>query len=130
FQIMKAGERAQSIVEQILAFSRRRERQHRPLRVGPAVAEALELLRTSLPSTVTLQTSIAVGGAAVRGDPTELQQIVMNLCTNAAHAMNGRGTIDVALDTVAVARDRLVSHGSLAAGPYVRLRVRDSGHGM
>ena len=64
------------------------------------------------------------------GEPGRLQQVVMNLCTNAAQAMAGKGVIDVALDLVALDAERTLSHGALAAGRYVRLTVRDSGHGM
>jgi CheY-like chemotaxis protein len=66
----------------------------------------------------------------VRGDATQLQQVVMNLCTNAAHAMDGHGTIDVGLDVVTFAQEQPLSHGILAPGRYVRLAVADRGHGM
>jgi signal transduction histidine kinase len=129
-QITTAAERAQGVVDQVLAFSRRRERRYRTLAVQPVVAEAVELLRASLPATVTLSVRFDAGGAAVSGDPTEVQQVVMNLCTNAAHAMDERGTLEVALDTVAIPEGRAVTHGELAAGAYVRLAVRDTGRGM
>ena len=66
----------------------------------------------------------------LRGDPTELQQVVMNLCANAAQAMDGRGVLRVGLDTISPRRTLGLSHGSLPAGRYVRLKVRDSGHGI
>jgi CheY-like chemotaxis protein len=68
--------------------------------------------------------------AVVMGDPTELQQVVMNLCTNAAQAMDGRGVLRIDLDTIATRQAFRLSHGSLPAGRYVRLTVRDSGHGI
>jgi signal transduction histidine kinase len=129
-QIAIAAERGKHVVDQVLAFSRRRERELRALRVEPVVAEAIQLLRTSLPATVTLEARLAAGAAAVRGDVAEVQQVVMNLCSNAVHAMDGRGTLDIGLDKVTVARDRGVTQGVLPAGDYVRLAVRDSGHGM
>jgi CheY-like chemotaxis protein len=64
------------------------------------------------------------------GDPTELQQVVMNLCTNAAQAMDGRGVLRIGLDTIAPRRALRLSHGSLPAGRYIRLKVRDSGNGI
>jgi signal transduction histidine kinase/CheY-like chemotaxis protein len=129
-QIMKAGQRAQRVVEQVLTFGRRRERQYRPMRAEPAVADAIDFIRASLPATVAVRTRLQSGDAAIMGDPTELQQVVMNLGANSAHALDGRGTIEVELDTIE-ADDRLtLSHGDLAAGHYVRLAVTDTGHGI
>ena len=129
-QIATAAERAHRIVDQVLAFSRRRERDLRTLPVQPVVAEAVQLISTSLPATVVLRTRFEAGESAVRGDAAEVQQVVMNLCTNAVHAMEGRGTLEVALDVVTVPHDRGVSQGTLAAGMYARLAVRDTGRGM
>ncbi|ORE90343.1 two-component system VirA-like sensor kinase [Aurantimonas sp. 22II-16-19i] len=129
-QIVRAGMRAQSITDQILAFSRRRDNRYRPMRTVPAVSEALELVRASLPGTITIQTRFADGEGVILGDPAELQQVVMNLCANAAHAMDREGVVELAVDEVAVARDRELSHGRLKPGRYVRLAVRDRGHGM
>jgi signal transduction histidine kinase len=129
-QIMKAGERAQDVVEQVLAFGRRRERQRRPIRVQPVVAEAIDLIRASFPSTLSVRTRLEAGHASMMGDPTELQQVVMNLGTNAAQAMNGRGVLTLALDTVDSGDAMTLSHGGLPAGRYVRLLVRDTGCGI
>jgi len=129
-QVMTAGGRAQAIIDQALAFGRRSERQHGPVCVEAIVAEAVELLRGSLPATVTLRPRLAAPGATVRGDPTQLQQVIINLTTNAAQAMDGRGTVEIALDTVDLARQRATSHGNLPAGRYVCLAVTDTGEGM
>jgi CheY-like chemotaxis protein len=79
---------------------------------------------------LTLRTALRAADARVRGDLTQLQQVLMNLCTNAAQAMDGRGTIDVELDTIEVPADLPLSHGNLAAGRFVRLSVSDTGRGM
>jgi len=129
-QIMKAGERAQDIVEQILAFGRRQDREHRPLAAEAVVAEAVNLVRVSLPSTVSLRVRMKAQGSMIMGDATELQQIVMNLCTNAAQAMEGHGMLRIVLDTVAARQTLHLSHGSLSKGRYVRVLVQDSGHGI
>jgi signal transduction histidine kinase len=129
-QVMKAGERAKGVVDQILAFSRRGERPRRPVRVQAVVEEAVDLLRASLPATITLRLRLEAEEAVVRGNPSQLQQVVVNLCTNAAQAMDGRGVLEIALGTVALARGATLSHGTLPAGRYVRLTVRDTGHGM
>jgi signal transduction histidine kinase/ActR/RegA family two-component response regulator len=129
-RIMIAGERAKAVIDQILTFSRRSERRVKAVLAAPAVAQAVELLRASLPATVAIETRLKAGGAAVMADPTELQQVVMNLSTNGAHAMQNRGTLRVALDTVEADDALPLSHGSLPAGRYVRLAVTDSGAGM
>jgi signal transduction histidine kinase/ActR/RegA family two-component response regulator len=129
-QVMTAGRRAQAIIDQVLAFGRRSERRHHPVRVQPIVSDALDLLRPSLPGTITLRPQLDAQGATVRGDPTRLQQVLINLATNAAQAMQGGGTIDIALDIVDLARERAISHGGLPAGRYARLAVSDTGEGM
>ncbi|MER9559345.1 two-component system VirA-like sensor kinase [Mesorhizobium sp. M0323] len=129
-QIMQAGRRAQDVTEQILAFGRRHERQHHALRAEAVVAEAVDLLRASFPATLSVQTRLAAADAAMMGDPTELQQVVMNLGTNAAQAMNNRGALEIGLDTTEFVEARMLSHGNLPAGRYLRLAVRDTGSGM
>jgi signal transduction histidine kinase/ActR/RegA family two-component response regulator len=129
-QVMTAGQRGKGVVDQILAFSRRGGHEHRPLRVQPVVEETLDLLRASLPSTIAIRTTLQADDATVLGDPTQLQQVVLNLAANAAQAMDGQGTLEVALDLVRLESDRALSHGALAAGRYLRLEVSDAGHGM
>jgi signal transduction histidine kinase/ActR/RegA family two-component response regulator len=128
-QVVKAGERAQEVVEQILAFGRRGGREHRPLRIEPIVEEAVALIRASLPA-LSLRTRFMAGDASMMGDPTELQQVVMNLSTNASHAMDDHGVLALELDTIELDAPLTLSHGSLPTGRYIRLVVRDTGHGM
>ena len=134
-EVKKAGERARDIVDRILAFSRRTEQRLRPLRMRPLLEETAGLLRASLPATIDLRLRLPDEDAPDRdaivlGEPGRLQQVVMNLCTNAAQAMAGHGIIDLALDLVALDTEQELSHGALPAGRYVRLTVRDRGHGM
>jgi CheY-like chemotaxis protein len=90
----------------------------------------VQLLRASLPKTIAIETRLDASGAAVIADPTELQQVVMNLCTNGAHAMKNHGTLHVDLDTMNFPEALALSHGHVAAGRHVRLAVRDTGSGM
>jgi len=130
-QVMLAGERARGLVDQILVFSRSGDgRERLPVCARAVIEEAVTLLRASLPATTALRLHLEAGDATVLGDAGRLQQVVINLCTNAAHAMEGRGVVEIALDTVETARDRVLSHGTLAPGRYVRLIVSDSGRGM
>ncbi len=140
-QIQKAGLRARHLVQQILAFSRNQPQQlvHQPLQ--PVVEEALSLLRATLPALVTLEAEITPTPLHAMADATQVQQVLMNLCTNAWHAMGERpGRIVVGLDEVRVpdaadradgaARAGFPGIDGLAPGRWARLWVRDFGCGI
>ena len=129
-QIMTAGARAQGVIDQILAFSRRSVHKRQPIRAQAVIAEAIEFIRASLPATVAVETHLDAEGATIMSSPTELQLVVMNLCTNAAQAMDGRGSLAIGLASVDIEGERALSHGSLPAGRYVRLSVSDTGPGI
>lgn len=129
-QVMTASQRAKAVVDQILAFSRSGRRQRQSVAVRGLLEETLELLRASLPTTVTIQLRLAAENVTVQGDPVQLQQVLMNLCTNAAQAMHGRGRLEVALETRAPTQPLRVSHGVLPAGFYACIQVQDTGQGM
>ena len=130
-EVLKAGRRARDLVRQILAFSRQSDQELRPLEVSPIIKETLKLLRASLPSTIDIKQDIGANLGTVMTDPTQVNQILMNLCTNAAHAMgeNG-GTLDVSLEKVGNGTDVGVKFAGLSPGPYLKLTVSDNGHGM
>jgi signal transduction histidine kinase/ActR/RegA family two-component response regulator len=127
--VVAAGMRAKSLVERILAFSRSGVGERTPVLVQSIVVEALDLLEASLPGHVKLERRLEAGEATVMGDATQIHQVVMNLCANAVQAMKARGTLTVALD-VAERGEAMAATSRLAAGRYVRLRVRDTGSGI
>ena len=129
--ILAAGLRARDLVQQILAFSRQDERELKPLQMAPLVKEALKLLRSSLPVTIEIVQDIGVDLENVMADPTQIHQIVMNLCTNAAQAMeeNG-GQLTVGLSQVTLDRAEIGLYPGLHPGNYVKLSVQDTGHGI
>ncbi len=129
-QVMNAGARGKALVDRILAFSRSGMGERVPVQVQSVVEEALELLAASLPADVHLERRLYAVEAAVVGDATQFHQVVMNLCTNAMHAMKQGGVLTVVLQRVAVDERRLLSHGALGAGLYVRLSVSDTGSGI
>ncbi len=130
-EILLATEQARQLVGQILTFSRRGEQQRRPVDFPRVVEEALRLVRFSLPATIDLQVQINTDAGVVIADETQLHQVIMNLCTNAHQAMKpDRGTLAVSVEREDLEEDDLSSIHNLAAGPYVRLTVRDTGHGM
>jgi PAS domain S-box-containing protein len=130
--IDKAGQRASDLVRQILSLSRQSDAEMKSLQPGSILKEALRLLRSSIPKSITFKEAIA-SKSAVRADPTQLHQIVMNLCTNAYHAMQmGGGVLSIALDDVELddSAELVQAIGGLSRGHYVRLTVADTGHGM
>jgi signal transduction histidine kinase len=129
-QIMTAGERAQAVVDQVLSFSRRRPRRVRPVLVAPVIREAISFVRASFPAGLSVETEIDAGSATMPSDPVELQQVVMNLCSNAAQAMGRRGSIRVGLSSIDARAPLTLSHGQLPAGRYLRLSVSDTGGGI
>jgi len=128
-EIRKAGQRAKDLVKQILIFSRRQETRREVIALAPVVDEALRLLRTSLPKTIAITTHAAPGLPKVLADATQVHQIIMNLGTNAGHAMGEHGTLAVDLERVVIGEDGGPS-GELRPGIHLRLTVRDTGTGM
>ena len=130
-EVLKAGRRARDLVRQILAFSRQSAQELKPLDISPIIKETLKLLRASLPSTIDIKQDIGANLGTVMTDPTHVNQILMNLCTNAAHAMGENGGIlDVSLEKVENGSDVGGRFAGLSPGPYLRLTVSDNGHGM
>src|SRR4051812_527512 len=128
--VLAAATRAGALVEQILWYSRSQRGKRAPVELDRIVAETLELVRGSLLAGIRLDTSLPTVPVFVVGDPTQLHQIVMNLCTNATHAMGERGTLRVRLDATDIEADRQVTSGTLHIGSYARLAVEDDGSGM
>jgi predicted ATPase/signal transduction histidine kinase/CheY-like chemotaxis protein len=129
-QIMHAGARGKGLVDRILAFSRSGMAERAPIQLQSVVEETLQLLAASLPAEVHLETRLDAPDMAVVGDVTQFHQVFMNLCTNARQAMERGGVLTVILERAAVDERRLLSHGTLDAGSYVRLSVGDTGTGI
>jgi len=127
--VLTGATRASGLVEQILSYSRSQRGKRVPTDLGPIVAEALELVRGSLPAGIHLE-SESPSEIYVVGDATQLHQVTMNLCTNACHAMPNGGTLRVKLEAVEVSADRAFAHTTLHPGHYARLTVEDTGSGM
>jgi len=126
---MSAGMRAKSLVERILAFSRGGVAERAPVHVQSVVNEALDLVAASLPTGIKLERRLAAGDAGVIGDPTQVHQVVMNLCANAIQAIRSSGTLTVTLDVTEMG-DTIVATSTLARGSYLRLCVSDTGSGI
>jgi len=130
-QILKAAFRAKDLVSQILAFSRRGETERKPVNIRMIVKEVLKLLRATLPSTIEIQQDTGSMCREVLGDPTQIHQVMMNLCTNAYHAMREKGGIlSIRVREAEISRNGSVFLPSVPYGDYVKISVSDTGHGM
>jgi PAS domain S-box-containing protein len=126
-----AARRARDLVKRILTFARGTEQAFGPVRLPVVVDESVRLLRSSIPSTIAIRTEIAVDVAPIEGDGSQIHQVIMNLCTNAYHAMRDRGgQLEVLLDMAPIDPSLAALHPGLAGAAVVRLQVRDTGHGM
>jgi len=130
-EVLKAGERARDLIKQILAFSARSEQDRRPVNVGIIAKDVAKLLRASLPSTIEIRQDIDKEAGPVLADPTQIHQVLMNLCVNAGHAMRQKGgVLSVALSRVSLGENEIKSYPDLKAGEFCKLTVQDTGHGI
>jgi len=130
-RILKASFRGRDLVKQILAFSRKSEHERKPIALAPVIEETLQLLRASLPATIEIVTDMRAANDRVRASAIELQQVVMNLSTNAAHAMGEKGgTLRISLSDIDLEMDSPVIDPEVEPGQYVQLVVQDTGSGM
>ena len=130
-EVLNAAKRATDLVQQILTFSRQTEEEFKPVQFTPIIKETCKFLRASLPSTVKIRPSIQAESDVVLSDATKIHQILMNLCTNASHAMSDKGgVLELILSSLDLRAPDLSRYPDLSPGPYLRLTVRDSGHGM
>jgi PAS domain S-box-containing protein len=130
-EVDKASQRAAQLVQRILAFSRQNEPQREILSLQPIVDEALQLLRSTLPAMIEIRSSFAPDLPNVSADSTQIHQVVMNLITNAAHAIGeGPGYVSVTVESLQLTPESSAAAGNLPPGRYLCLSVSDSGVGM
>ncbi len=130
-QILKSTERANNLVRQILAFSRQQKHERRPIGLDTVILDAIPLLRAMLPASIDIRTECEASTPPVLADAAQMQQVLMNLCTNAAQALGSRpGRIEIALCGVQLDARGSEPLADLPAGAYVRVSVTDDGVGM
>ena len=130
-QIMAASQRARLLVKQILAFSRHARQEKLVINLKPIVKETIDFLRASLPTTIQLKHYLDPKAGQILGDPTQIQQVLMNLCTNAGHAMEKEGgVLEIVLENVELGEEDARLDSETEAGRYLRLTVSDTGHGI
>ncbi len=130
-KVLKAGYRAKDLVKQILAFSRQGKAERIPFQPASVIKEALKMLRSSIPTTIEIHEDIDPICGVILADPTQFHQILMNLCTNAFHAMEETGgKLSISLKDMELRSDDFPDEQGIASGNYVELTVRDSGPGI
>jgi PAS domain S-box-containing protein len=129
-EIRQAGLRATELVKQILAFSRRNHEMREPVQPKTILKEALRLLRATIPANVAIHTNL-VSDAFIVADPIHLHQIIINLCTNAQHAMREHGgTLTVGLHDIELGASQAEENQDMRPGAYIRMTFADTGHGI
>jgi PAS domain S-box-containing protein len=131
-EVLRASHRARELVRQILTISRKADQEMQPLRIQLLIKEALKLLRFSIPSTIEIRQSLVPDCEAVLADPTRIHQIIMNLCTNAYHALRetSNGVLEVSLKQVNLTQADIGKSMRLQPGKHLQLTVQDNGTGI
>jgi PAS domain S-box-containing protein len=129
-KVLHAGKRGRDLVKHMLTFSRQSEHEKKPLRLSSIIKESVKLLRASIPSTISIDVNVMSESALTMADPVQVQQVLVNLCTNASYAMreNG-GALDIELSDFSIGPSNGNTHG-IEPGLYMKLMVRDTGTGI
>ncbi|MFW6372356.1 MAG: PAS domain-containing hybrid sensor histidine kinase/response regulator [Thermodesulfobacteriota bacterium] len=130
-EIVSAGIRAKEMIQQLLGIARKTENDRQPVSVEPIVRETVSLMRATIPSRIEVRQHLSPGPHIVSMDPSQMQQVVLNLCTNAVHAMGDQpGVLDIRLKAKTVDKAVSAAHPGVTPGDYVQLTVRDTGPGI
>lgn len=129
--ILKASNRAKDLVQQILSFSRHNEMTFEPILIQPVIKETVKFLRASIPATIEIKTLINNECGAIIGNPSQIHQIIMNLATNAKHAMEATGgVLEIRLEEKEIWPNDFNDMLDIYPGKYARLTISDTGHGI
>jgi PAS domain S-box-containing protein len=129
-EIRTASLRAKDVVRQLLSFARKTRLEKKPTNIIPIVEESLRLLRSSIPTSIEIRQNIAENVDPILADPTQINQILINLCTNANHAMPDGGTLEINLQHAIFDKNTAPAYSGLNPGRYVNLTVSDTGQGI
>jgi PAS domain S-box-containing protein len=130
-QVLEAARRGKDMVKQIITFSRQKEQERLPVEIPPIIRQSVKFLRVSLPKTIQVSEQIEAETAMAVADPTQIHQVLMNLGSNAAHAMREKGgRLEIGLSEVSLDEESASRQVDLKPGAYLRLTVKDTGHGM
>ena len=129
--IKSACLKGRDVVRQLVGFSRKNEQSKKPVKIDAILRESVALIRSTLPSSIQINLAISGNTEPVNADPTQIQQVVFNLCTNAAHAMeNDGGILTISLEEVKLSENTFPGNRNIQKGKFVKLTVSDTGHGI
>ena len=129
--LISAANRAKDLIRQILTISRQTEKEALPITISPIVKEVIKFIRASLPSTIQIKQSLSAKDDLLLADPIQIHQLLMNLCTNAGHAMkDSSGVLEITLKNVHFTDTDILDHPLIRSGDYICLSVRDTGCGI
>ncbi len=129
-QIETASLRSKDVVKQLLSFCRRTDPEQKPVNISPIIKDSLKFLRSSIPTSIEIQRTIPDTSGTILATPTQIHQVMMNLCINAAHVMSENGgTMEVSVSDIEIAKDE-IQDPALTQGQYVKISVRDTGDGI
>ena len=129
-EVRTASLRAKDVVRQLLSFARKTELEKKPINITPIVKESLKLLRSSIPTSIEIRQDIPEDIDTILADPTQINQVLINLCTNAAHAMPNGGVLEIKLENVKLGEAATSNSPDLNPGRYLNLTVSDTGYGI
>ena len=129
-EIKKASLRAKDIVQQLLSFTRKTAQEKSVLKIQDLVKETMGLLRATIPTSVELKTNIQHDAGPIEADPTQIHQILINLCTNATHAIEDAGILEIKVSEIEIATPSIAINNELSSGSYIKLTVSDNGTGI
>ena len=130
-EVFNASKHARDMVKQILAFSRQSKQERKPIQATHIVKAAIKMLKASIPETISIQQDIGKDIGIIKADPTQIHQVLMNLCTNAAHAIGDKdGELKISLHNIELDENAAARIPDLKSGSYLKLSVKDTGHGI
>lgn len=130
-EVLIAGKRAKELVKQILSFSRKSQQTRKPIQIQSIIKDVISLLRASISSTIEIRQDIHTNGGRVLADTTQIHQVLMNICTNAAQAMDENGgVLKLTLDSLELTEKDIIDEPDIKPGPFVKLSVKDTGIGI
>ena len=129
-EVLKAGNRARDLIKQIMTFSRKGEQERKPVQINPLIIETVRMLRSAIPTNIEIEEHITPEMLTIDANPTQMNQVMVNLVTNASHAIHENGIIEIGLEAVSLDESIKNSYPDLLPGRYAKIFVSDNGCGI
>ena len=129
-EVLRAGNRARDLIKQIMTFSRKGEQERKPVQINPLIIETVRMLRSAIPTNIEIEEHITPEMLTIDANPTQMNQVMVNLVTNASHAIHENGIIEIGLEAVSLDESIKNSYPDLLPGRYAKIFVSDNGCGI